>query len=334
MILILSKSRFETTTDKVMDWLDSLGADFFRLNGKDFADRLNIVNGEIKNLDFDLSDVSVIWNRRWSNQSFLLRDRREDFSALGPENIMNLISNLWKERRTVTSYLLKHLREKEWTTRPHKMSVNKIEMLELAREAGLQVPAYIITSSLAELKNFAGEHEHLITKPVSDVTAFFDPAEKEDEEAELGKILTAKVNVADLEEKDMNTFHFSFFQEYIKKEYEIRTFYLYGKTYSMVIFSQNDSQTSVDFRNYNDERPNRCVPFQLPAETEAKIIDLMNSAELNIGSIDLIKKVGGGFYFLEVNPVGQFGMVSYPCNYYLEKKLAKHLTDEDQKEDR
>ena len=29
--------------------------------------------------------------------------------------------------------------------------------------------------------------------------------------------------------------------------------------------------------------------------------------------------------FLEINPVGQFGMVSSPCNYYLEKKVASKL---------
>jgi hypothetical protein len=29
--------------------------------------------------------------------------------------------------------------------------------------------------------------------------------------------------------------------------------------------------------------------------------------------------------FLEVNPVGQFGMVSAPCNYHLEKKVAELL---------
>jgi hypothetical protein len=33
----------------------------------------------------------------------------------------------------------------------------------------------------------------------------------------------------------------------------------------------------------------------------------------------------GDIYFLEVNPAGQFGMVSTPCNYYLEEKIAEVL---------
>jgi hypothetical protein len=34
--------------------------------------------------------------------------------------------------------------------------------------------------------------------------------------------------------------------------------------------------------------------------------------------------------FLEVNPTGQYGMVSDPCNYYLDKKIAEYLIDYDE----
>lgn len=44
----------------------------------------------------------------------------------------------------------------------------------------------------------------------------------------------------------------------------------------MAIFSQNDDQTKVDFRNYNINKPNRNVPFMLPNELESKIKLLMN----------------------------------------------------------
>ena len=36
-------------------------------------------------------------------------------------------------------------------------------------------------------------------------------------------------------------------------------------------------------------------------------------------------KSNDDFIFLEVNPVGQFGMTSSPCNYSLEKKIAQHF---------
>jgi hypothetical protein len=45
----------------------------------------------------------------------------------------------------------------------------------------------------------------------------------------------------------------------------------------------------------------------------------------------LIYAKDSNYYFLEVNPEGQLGMVSLPCNYYLEKKIAKELIKKDYK---
>ena len=93
----------------------------------------------------------------------------------------------------------------------------------------------------------------------------------------------------------------------------------------MAIFSQNDKQTEVDFRRYNKSKPNRNVPYQLPKSIELLLDILMKKINLDNGSIDIIVDNNGKYYFLEINPVGQFGMVSIPCNYYLEKKIANYL---------
>jgi glutathione synthase/RimK-type ligase-like ATP-grasp enzyme len=86
-----------------------------------------------------------------------------------------------------------------------------------------------------------------------------------------------------------------------------------------------DTQTKVDFRNYNHVKPNRTVPFKLPADIAARISRLMAALELETGSLDLVKTTDGRYVFLEVNPVGQFGMVSIPCNYHLEQRVAEIL---------
>ena len=53
----------------------------------------------------------------------------------------------------------------------------------------------------------------------------------------------------------------------------------------------------------------------------------MDNLKLNSGSIDLVYTKDEDYYFLEVNPVGQFAMVSEPCNYYLEKIVAQKLSE-------
>ena len=97
----------------------------------------------------------------------------------------------------------------------------------------------------------------------------------------------------------------------------------------MAIFSQKDKQTEVDFRNYNWDVPNRTVPYKLPDEVKNKIVLFMKEFDIETGSIDMIKSKKGDYVFLEVNPIGQFGMTSYPCNYYLEKKISEQLIEKD-----
>jgi glutathione synthase/RimK-type ligase-like ATP-grasp enzyme len=120
----------------------------------------------------------------------------------------------------------------------------------------------------------------------------------------------------------------SLIQRKIDKKYEIRVFYLMGNMYSMAIMSQNKNETEIDFRNYQNQNPNRTLSYELPDEINKKIIKLMDVLKLNSGSIDFIYNTNNEYVFLEVNPVGQYGMVSYPCNYYIEKKIANYLTNE------
>ena len=120
-------------------------------------------------------------------------------------------------------------------------------------------------------------------------------------------------------------FGLSFCQTEIEKLFDIRVFYLAGHCYSMAILSQELETTSVDFRKYNFDNPNRSVPYVLPQEICLKIIMLMNELELVSASVDLILNKQREYIFLEVNPVGQFGMVEFPCNYGLNELIARYL---------
>ena len=95
----------------------------------------------------------------------------------------------------------------------------------------------------------------------------------------------------------------------------------------MAIFSQMDDRTAVDYRHYRPDKPNRQVPFILPLKVQHKLRMLMRDLDLSSGSIDMIYDKFNRYVFLEVNPVGQFGMISQACNYYLEKSVAEHLIE-------
>lgn len=69
----------------------------------------------------------------------------------------------------------------------------------------------------------------------------------------------------------------------------------------------------------------RRVPYQLPQAVKEKLVLLMKKLELKTGSIDMIVDHQDNYIFLEVNPVGQVGMTSVPCNFNLHKKIATWL---------
>ena len=206
-------------------------------------------------------------------------------------------------------YVLKTLESKRHINKESNSSVNKLFVLEKAKEVGLDVPNYFLAENTDDV---------LLNKTITKTIAEGMYLENifEDEFAYTYTSVVIK--------KSKQKLFPSFFQEKIEKDFEVRSFYLRNKIWSFAIFSQNDEKTKVDFRNYNEEKPNRNVGYNLPKEVEGKIDLLMKSLDLNCGSIDLMKS-GDTFYFLEINPIGQFLSLSYTCNYYLEKEIANYL---------
>jgi glutathione synthase/RimK-type ligase-like ATP-grasp enzyme len=117
----------------------------------------------------------------------------------------------------------------------------------------------------------------------------------------------------------------SFFQRYVEKDFELRIFFLDDDFDAMAIFSQNDEQTKVDYRKYNMANPNRVIPYRLPDAIKSKLSLLASKLGLNTGSFDMIVDKQGEYYFLEVNPVGQFGAHSEDCNLTIERRIAERL---------
>ena len=320
MILILSTSKFESTTDEVIRWLNYYKADWKRLNGYDlqnghsFFDRTTM---QINSKELSTELCPVIWYRRWYEQDAFAESIQE---APLIKNKGELKQHLAKEFEALSEVMYHRLADSFWLTNPLHINVNKLVVLEKAQQMGLLTPDTSVLSAKRDLETILLKHNRLVTKALTNSPDFFAT----DDVHEYASY-TEEVNFEDLASLP-DTFFPTLFQKAIDKAYEVRVFYLDGLCYSMAIFSQRNSKTKVDFRHYDHELPNRTVPYQLPKDVEAKIHALMQHLKLNSGSLDFIVEANiHQYYFLEVNPVGQFGMVSIPCNYYLEKKIATLL---------
>ena len=334
MICILSQSFLEGTTEVVLDWLRAWGVPHVRINATDIAKGhqssgavYSISKGEVSvrltidGEDIDPSDIKVVWFRRWAYSADLSVPRLfSDPSYSDDSNVFFACSHLFKELQGVTKFLSSSLSSSKWLGEPKNAVPNKLQVLKMATEAGLDIPDTLVTANPNDLQRFIEKHGVVITKPIGDILlcSFDDRA--------FGTY-TSVIDDEFVTEHRQHAAFPSLYQEKLDKKYEIRTFYLDGECYSMAMFTQQKVATQSDFRKYCYEDPNREVPYQLPASIEAAIRELMKDLCLDTGSIDIVRTTDGRYVFLEVNPVGQFGMVSLPCNYHLERKVAKYLAD-------
>ncbi len=312
MVLIFSNED-DVTTDKVIQWLIYLKLTFIRINNCDkiILDRLDLANSivELKiiklngvNEVFNINDIKFVWYRRGHLKIF-----HTGWGNNWESNIKKQIrAHLGNELNEIDDFLEYLIFNKPHINRFKFHRVNKLISLEIAKSVGLNIPETKI------LKKFDAKLDKLfVTKSISESFVV---------QTEHGNFATYTADISHVENK---IFFYSLIQKKINKEADIRVFYLLGEFYAMAIMSQKSPQTSTDFRLYDYKNPNRKFPFRLPTTIEDKIKNLMSKMTLESGSLDLVLDTSGEYYFLEINPIGQFGMTSYPCNYYLEKRVAE-----------
>jgi ATP-GRASP peptide maturase of grasp-with-spasm system len=331
MICILSHSQIETSTEDVIDWLRAWKIPFIRINGSDIDDYggplISISKAgvwdriEADGVALGTDEIRVVWYRRWAyKNAYRSVELFVDDKHSSAVNLCSVYLHVYHELQGVSHFLFSRMASAKWLGDPAISSVNKLQVLRLAAEVGLDIPETLVTTSAKEARRFAARHGEAITKPISEVLMCnFDE-----------KLYTSYTSSAPGEFLGNDAWQGAFpslFQEKLRKKYEIRIFYLDGKLYSMAMFTQDNVMTQTDFRKYSYDRPARTVPYQLQPQVEDKLRSLMKALRLDTGSIDMVRTVDGRDVFLEVNPVGQFGMVSEPCNYFLEEKVARSLVD-------
>ena len=321
MVLIIS-DEMDFSTNEIIDWLLYYKKEFYKINNTDNVRIKNINISSKGNLDFNLvvndkdeikfSSISSYWYRRGTftlsykvpaffNEclNFIEQNLREDISS----NVRFLHTSLFLFKKGFGFF--------------YDNFTNKLINLLIASDCGLKVPNTLLCDNKQEIKEFLKNKKNIITK-TGDIPIYFEDKKHE--------YISGTVEFS---ESDLNEitdyFYPSVFQNLLVKKYELRIFYLNDKLYPMAIFSQNDEQTKIDFRNYNWEKLNRTVPYKLPDKIGSSLIMFMNRINMKSGSIDVVYTTDNEYVFLEVNPVGQFKQVSRPCNYNLEKIIADQL---------
>lgn len=316
MVIIFSFSG-DLTTNLLVDWLSYYNVEFSRIHLQDEKfNNIKIYKNEKDNLKLNTKLVLA------SGRTFNFSDI-SFFIFRGGKFYKNHISKLNNDT-VLTEDILDLYNDKEFTSFVNffygeinlksigycfNQDLNKLHQLNLALNNQLKVPNFIISNKKKEVRNFFNNSKGVITKSIQENIAF-DSIEA----FYLSRVQEVVFN--ELEDE----FFPSFFQEKIDKEYEVRIFYLDGKCYSVSLLTNNET---VDMRdNYHNMQ---YEPYKLPESIEVKIQNFMHQLNLISGSIDMLRSKEGEYYFLEVNPEGQYDWVSVYGGYDLHHEVVKFL---------
>lgn len=329
MILIFSTSGDPSTID-VIRWIHHLSdAKVVRINS-DVTYRVDLTFDDddylvrVDDHEFRLADVSSAWLRKGD---FWFRGLFPPVTApMSSELTSHLNKKLHREDRILRDHFHHVLRQRcAVLGSANGSSPNKLIVLELARELGLHTPPFCISSSRRHAQGLLDSGHGHVCKAMSDGLYLFDV-----DESMAGYFTYTELLGPHSLEGVGEHMAPSFFQRYVDKRFELRIFFLDDAFHTVAIFSQNDDQTKIDYRKYNVKKPNRVIPFQLPAAIEDKLSRLAGRLGLNTGSFDMIVDEQDRFYLLEVNPVGQFGAHSESCNLEIERRIAQRLLAHEQ----
>ncbi len=186
-------------------------------------------------------------------------------------------------------------------------SLLKLKQLVLAKKAGLSICNSLISNNKRDVERHYANNS-IITKAIEDNIGITHKSR-----LIVQRVQNVYYNLTE------DYFFPSLFQERLEKDLEIRTFYLSGVCYSISIkyLSEDiDMRDNYDIADYE--------PYELPESIITKIRAFMNSLNLVSGSLDFIKS-NNKYYFLEVNPNGQYDWVSSFGHYDLHQKIGEFL---------
>lgn len=188
--------------------------------------------------------------------------------------------------------------------------------LSLASKLGLLIPRTIITNDPDEIRTAFNEFGKMIVKPARTGHIVRNGTEF--------SVFTSQVLTEHLGELESARLSPSIYQELIPKQFDIRVTIVGQRIFAAAIDSQSDPSATIDWRcTSNPQLPHYRVV--LPEHVIGQLLRLMDALGLVFGAIDLIQTTKGDYYFLEVNPSGQWLWMDDMLNLGISDSIAEWL---------
>ncbi|MEO1629112.1 MAG: MvdC/MvdD family ATP grasp protein [Bacteroidota bacterium] len=194
--------------------------------------------------------------------------------------------------------------------------------LKIASQLGILIPRTCITNKPAEVRRFYEScPQGIITKMQTSFAVYREGIEN--------VVFTNMMEEEMLDDLDGLELCPMTFQEAIPKEVELRVTIVGDKIFPAAIDSQSSEKAKHDWRKDGIGMIDQWVEHPIPEELHHKLLSLMDQLGLNYGAIDLILHPDGRYFFLEINPVGEFMWLQRAPGFPIGDQIARVLLDKD-----
>ena len=275
-----------------------------------FSSKTNRYALQNKNIKIEFDSSWNIWNRR-----IMIPDRNKGM----PKDLQDLVID--ECEKVWDGMLMSH--EGKVVNRPqnHFYANNKLDQLKFAsgNDKGVFIPETIVTTNPSDLRNFYEKHEGNVCFKLQKGAVV--------RTTEGNKVIyTNKVTEKHLKNANLVSTHPCLFQEYIDKNFEIRIISTDGGSTGIAIHSQDSEISKVDYRRY-DLKNVKYRHVDLPKSVKTFCSNMLTHYGLHFGAFDFIYSKDGRYFFLELNPNGQWLWLQEQSGYDLTKEVAENLIE-------
>ncbi|MFN0157093.1 MAG: MvdC/MvdD family ATP grasp protein [Bacteroidota bacterium] len=304
--VLLVSNRDDFTTDHIATLCKRRKVNYLRINSEDITEfsfsyepheRLFIRD---ERTCFDLRDVKSVFFRRAPSQ----------FPSLRSEDALFI----FRERREFLEGLLLSTKAR-WINPMAKtiLGERKTYQLGLAKTIGLRIPRTLITNDAILAKDFIETLPKSITKPISH--GFLQSS------SGFHSIYTNEIVAAEFDATSQVMMAPMLLQERVPNKADIRVTVVGEEVFAVEIVKQDDS--TVDWRRMDTRKSYK--KHVLPNELSEQLLLLNRTMGLVYSAIDLILSPSDEYFFLEVNPVGEWLWLEMELGIPISERIMNQL---------
>ena len=216
-----------------------------------------------------------------------------------------------REAREILRSLWRLIDHRKWLNHPKDLwlASNKVEQLTIAQKLGFKIPDTCVSMSESTVRHFMETREgQIVCKAVKH--GFL----RQGHSVQIAP--TQRVGLEFLDQFRNYAPVPMIFQEEIRKAFDIRVTVVGDNVFATAIHSQQHPQTVVDWRVWDlYDFDLRHEAIKLPAYLDELCRQITKHFNLKYAAIDLIETVQREYFFLELNPNGQWAWIEQKAGH-------------------